>query len=216
MIDSANDYRQDTMNKAEWAEGINLTEELIAPGRANRSGTPMRPTKITIHNTDNRGRGADAHAHSRFVRETGWYEHNGKRILVSWHYTVDDRIAIRQLPDFERGMHAGSGEGNAYSLGVEICMQAGIDQEAANLRAAQLTALLLVEHDIPVDGVVQHRHWSGKPCPSLLMDEMKWAAFLATVRACVNALCTKWEDFPGEAPLPEPFIFRGAMCWDEQ
>ena len=204
------------MDKAEWAKGINLKEELVAPGRPNRSGKPMRPTKVTIHNTDNSAKGADAHAHSRFVRETGWYEHKGKKIQVSWHYTVDDRVVIRQLPDLERGMHAGSSEGNAYSLGVEICMQKKIDQEAANVRAAQLAALLIVEHGLSPDDVVQHRHWSGKRCPSLLMNEKKWDAFLANVRACVSVLRPTGEQFPGDAPLPDPFIFTGAMCWDEQ
>lgn len=204
------------MNKAEWVAGINLKEELIATGRPNRSGTAILPTKITIHNTDNSAKGADAHAHSRFVRETGFYMHKGKKVLVAWHYTVDDRVAIRQLPDIERGMHAGSSDGNAASIGMEICMQQGIDQEAANVRAAQLAAFLIVEHDIPIEGVVQHKHWSGKRCPSLLMNEKKWADFLANVRACAGVLRPTGEEFPGQAPIPEPFVFGGAMCWDEK
>lgn len=202
------------MNKAEWIAAINLKEELIAPGRPNRSGKPIRPSKITIHNTDNRRKGADAHAHSRFVRETGFYTREGNEILVAWHYTVDDRVAIRQLPDLERGMHAGSNEGNSSSIGMEICMQKGIDQEATEMRAAQLTALLLVEHNIPIDSVVQHRHWSGKRCPSLLVDEQKWEDFLKTVHTCVNGLRPTGEELP-QAPIPEPFDFEGATCWEE-
>jgi len=204
------------MNTEEWAAGINLKEELIAAGRPNRSGAPIRPGSVTIHNTENTNKGADAHAHSRFLRETGFYTHKGRKVLVAWHYTVDDRVAIRQLPDHERGMHAGTSAGNGTSIGIEICMQKGIDQEAADVRAAQLTALLMVEHDIPIDRVVQHRHWSGKPCPALLLDSRKWKDYLAIVRACANVLRPNGEEFPGWAPIPEPFDFEGGMCWEEE
>lgn len=203
------------MNLDTWTELINLKEELIAPGRDNRSGKAMKPTTITIHNTDNTNKGADAHAHSRFVRNTGYYMHNGKQRWVSWHYTVDDRVAIRQLPDNERAIHAGSSAGNSSSLAMEICMQQGIDQDAANQRAAQLTAALLVQHGLQLDAVVQHRHWSRKPCPSLLLNDAAWRGFLKLVHGYLEILRPsgyKSEDF---VPLPEAFEFEGGMCWED-
>src|SRR5690606_486707 len=130
-------------------------------GARNRPGTQMTPTRITIHNTDNTDKGADAHAHSSFVRKTGYYIYKGEKRWVSWHYTVDDRVAIRQLPDRECGMHAGSSAGDESSIGIEICMQQGVDQVAANRRAAQLAAYLLEEHGMSQGAVVRHQHWSG-------------------------------------------------------
>ena len=52
----------------------------------------------------------------------------GKK-LGSWHYTVDDIKVIKQLPINEKGWHAG--KGNSSSIGIEICMHEGIDQEQA-------------------------------------------------------------------------------------
>ena len=54
-----------------------ISEELIAPGRPNRPGTKINPTYITIHNTANSNEGADADAHSRFVRNKGYYDWKG-------------------------------------------------------------------------------------------------------------------------------------------
>lgn len=94
-------------NSSALLESINLKVELISDERPNRIGTSIKPKKITIHNTSNESPGADADAHSRFVRNRGYYMHNGKKNWVSWHYSVDDRVAIRQLPNDEKALHAG-------------------------------------------------------------------------------------------------------------
>ncbi len=159
---------------------LNLSVAPIAPGRPNRPGTPISPRFVTIHNTGNARPGADAQAHSRFVRQKGYYTHDGKRVYVSWHFTVDDVEAIRHLPLAERAWHAGE-RGNGQSIGVEICMQAGNDQGAANRRAALLAALLLTKLGEGPDHVVTHRQWTGKTCPALLLDE--WDAFIELVTA---------------------------------
>ena len=49
-----------------------------------------------------------------------------------------------------------SGPGNATSIGVEICVNAGGDFEAAKANAAALVRLLMEEHGIHIDHVVQH------------------------------------------------------------
>ena len=61
------------MNRQELGQSLNLIEELIAAGRPNRPGSPIAPRFVTIHNTSNTGSKADARAHSRFVRNTGFY-----------------------------------------------------------------------------------------------------------------------------------------------
>ena len=53
---------------------------------------------------------------------------------MSWHYTVDDHAIVQHLPDYETAYHAGDGKdgpGNATSIAVEICVNAGGDFEAA-------------------------------------------------------------------------------------
>lgn len=178
---------------------LNLIIELVAEGRPNRPGRVIRPTHITIHNTDNDDPGADAKAHSKFVRNTGFYvDKQGVRHDVSWHFTVDDGLTIQQLPMDELGYHAKSGNGK--SLGIEICMHHGIDQDKTNDRAALLVAALMKELRIDIDHVVTHKKWTGKACPSKLLNAEqeggRWMAFKGRVREFATELAQ-----PGAAPL---------------
>lgn len=178
---------------------INLSQEQVAEGRPNRPGRKIQPVYITIHNTSNTGRGADAAAHSRMVREKGYYDlrtNSGevKRNQVSWHFTVDDKRAIQHLPMDEMGYHAGQ-KGNRASVGVEVCMHKDIDQAAADLRAARLAALLMHDLGVPAENIVTHQHWTGKACPTLLLG--RFDAFRAQA-AAIHA-----ESF-ARTPAPQP------------
>ncbi len=156
---------------------LNFREEFIDPSKKNRPGTIITPEYITLHNTSNDSSGADASAHSRFVRNKGYYMHNGRKVWVSWHYTVDDDEVIQHLPTNEIGWHAGSG--NTKSIGIETCMHKQIDQAAADERLAQLVAVLLDDMSIGIDKVVTHKHWTGKNCPILLLQ--KWDALIERI-----------------------------------
>lgn len=174
------------MTRTELGKLLNLSEELIPAGKRNRPGTKITPSFITIHNTDNAKPGADAVMHSKFVRTTGHYvDKKGKVHWVSWHYTVDDKRVIKHLPLRERAYHAGT-KGNGASIAIEICMNKGIDQPAAFLRAARLVAALLYDHKLTEDSVVTHMKWTSKLCPSLLLDNgklgAKWGKFIDLVR----------------------------------
>lgn len=149
---------------------LNFREEFILPSKKNRPGTIITPEFITLHNTSNRSSGADASAHSKFVRNKGYYMHNGKKNWVSWHFTVDDDEVIQHLPTNEKGWHAGPG--NSKSIGIETCMHKQIDQDAADERLAQLVAILLVDLGLDLDKVVSHKYWTNKNCPILLLE--KW------------------------------------------
>lgn len=163
------------MTREELIKLINLSDGLVGSGRPNRPGESITPGNITIHNTSNTTPGANAAAHSKFIRETGFYlTPAGKKNWVSWHFTVDDKQAIRHLPTNEKAFHAGA-EANNSSLAIEICMHAGINQSAANERAAQLAALLCFDHALSVELVVTHQFWTGKNCPVLLLQN--WSAF---------------------------------------
>lgn len=169
------------MTRQEFGQQLNLTEDLVPIGKKNRSQQPLTPSYITIHNTDNPKPGADALAHARFLKMTGYYIHKGEKIWVSWHYTVDDQRVIKHIPVNELAYHARS-EGNNKSIGIEICMNSGIDQSLAFLRAARLIAALMYDLNIKIEKVVPHQKWTGKNCPSLLLDAdkkigQKWATF---------------------------------------
>jgi N-acetylmuramoyl-L-alanine amidase CwlA len=168
-------------------EDLNLSVELISPGRQNRRGVPLTPVFVTIHNTSNVQPGANAAAHSRFVRNTGFYTlPSGKKNWVSWHFTVDDKQAIQHLPTDERGIHAGAGNGK--SLAIEVCMHRGIDQVKANDRAALLTAALLHDLKLTSSAVRTHKSWTGKDCPALLLKD--WNGFIAKVDAGLAKLAS--------------------------
>ena len=169
---------RDLAGPAPSREGLSIVVDLVPRGNSNRPGTPLHPTKITIHNTDNDDPGADAKAHCRYMKGA-----DAQQRQVSWHFTVDDHSIYQSLPVDEVGWHAGTHEGNAASIGIEICQNDGIDHDAANDLAARLTALMLHELGIGLNGnVVQHHDWSGKDCPMLLRHPATgWTSFLGKV-----------------------------------
>ena len=159
--------------------GIAIQEHIISDGRKNRPGRDTNPdTYITIHETGNAAKGADAAAHGAYLDSAA-----GEDDLVSWHYTVDDHAIVQHLPDYETAYHAGDGKagpGNTTSIGIEICVNAGGNFEAAKANAAALVRLLMEEHGIPLDNVVQHNRWNGKDCPKTIRATAgAWEAFLA-------------------------------------
>ena len=180
--------------------GLAIQEDIISDWRRNRPGRDTNPgAYITIHETGNAAKGADAAAHGAYLDSDA-----GERDLVSWHYTVDDHAIVQHLPDYETAYHAGDGKagpGNTTSIGIEICVNAGGDFEAAKANAAALVRLLMEEHGIPLDNVVQHNRWNGKDCPKTIRATAgAWEAFLvlcngepvdAELSAAVDKLAAK-------------------------
>lgn len=177
---------------------LEVIVDLIPRTNSNRPGTPLHPSKVTIHNTDNDDPGADAHAHAQYMKGA-----DAQARKVSWHFTVDDHSIYQSLPVDEVGWHAGTQEGNRRSIGIEVCENRGIDQAAANDRAARLTALQL--HDLGLDpacDVVQHNNWSGKDCPQLLRNPPSgWIDFLARVRAYYDGIAAAPHENLHAAPI---------------
>ena len=158
--------------------GLRIQARYIDAGRKNRPGGVNPCGYITIHETGNAARGADAAAHGSYLNSAA-----GEAALVSWHYTVDDHAIVQHLPDGETAYHAGDGPkgtGNARSIGVEICVNADGDFAKARENAASLVRLLMEEHGTPIGHVVQHNHWNGKDCPYTIRHTSgAWEAFLA-------------------------------------
>lgn len=150
---------------------VRIRRNILSHRASNVPGRSMKPKYITVHNTANTSRGADAEMHAR-------YQHNGSGgRQVSWHYTVDDKEVWQTLEDNQQGWHAGdgSGSGNTESIGVEICENSDGDFQKAVSNAQNLIKQLMDKHDIPLSNVVTHKHWSGKNCPRLLLNT--WSSF---------------------------------------
>ena len=157
--------------------GIAIQSDYIPQGRKNRPGGANPCRYLTIHETGNAARGADAAAHASYLKGDA-----AANALVSWHYTVDDHAIVQHLPDTETAYHAGDGAkgpGNAQSIGMELCVDAGGDWEKAKQNASALVRLLRAEHGIPLERVVQHHHWNGKDCPHTIRHTPGgWEEFL--------------------------------------
>jgi len=179
--------------------GVPIKQMFVPKGRKNRPGVANPRTYITIHETGNKATGADAEAHGAYVRGD-----SAEASRVSWHYTVDDDSIVQHIPDEETAYHAGdgaSGPGNAKSIGIEICVNEDGDFEKAKTNAAALVRLLMEEHGIDIEHVVQHNHWNGKDCPKTIRAITgAWEAFLvlcngepvdAELSAAVDKLAAK-------------------------
>ena len=174
-------------SRKELDKQLNLKIDFIPESNSNRPQTKIIPQYITIHNTDNAAKEADCLAYTKYVKS----KVAGDR-QISWHYTVDDLRCVQHLPTNEMGWHAASKKGNSDSIGIEICMHQGIDQNASNERAALLTAILMYDLNLAIERVVTHQYWSGKNCPRLLLDDgklgHKWQQFLDRVKSIYHSI----------------------------
>ena len=190
--------------------GIAIQTYLIDQEADNRPGGSNPCKYITIHETGNAAKGADAVAHAAYLDSDA-----GKRDMVSWHYTVDDHAIVQHLPDYETAYHAGDGKdgpGNTTSIGIEICVNAGGDFAQAQANAASLVRLLMEEHGIPLDNVVQHNRWNGKDCPKTIRATAgAWEAFLALCRgetANVSKLDTDVDTLANVGIIDQPDYWK--------
>jgi N-acetylmuramoyl-L-alanine amidase CwlA len=171
---------------------LKIVQDYVPIGNHNRPGDKLTATSITIHNTDNTKKGANAAAHAKYMKGP-----DAQKREVSWHFTVDDRFVYQSLPTTEIGWHSGTKAGNNTSVAIEICMNSDLDVDAAYDRAALLVAWLAYRLNIQVpEGVVQHHDWSGKNCPRVLRKTKDgWPDFLKLILEKYNQL------EPVDAPL---------------
>lgn len=151
---------------------VKINKQLVSSRAKTYNGTNGRKY-ITIHETANTGKGANAQAHAN-LQSNGFSE--------SWHYSVDDKQAIQSFPHSVRCWHAGDGKGNGNynSIGIEICVNSDGNFKKATDNAAALTKKIMKEENIPLENVVQHNKWSGKNCPTFLRSGSKgidWSDF---------------------------------------
>lgn len=155
-------------------QGVPVTVDLIPKSNiTSRPAYHMVPMSITVHNTGNRSKGANAKSHTNYIDTAKGY--------VSWHFSVDDKEIYQELPVNENAWHAGDGgegKGNRTSIAIEICEHEGINWAKAKENAAKLINYLL--YNLNLKDVYPHKHWSGKYCPRVILNE-GWDKFLEFV-----------------------------------
>lgn len=163
---------------------VKIKKQLVLSRAYVSSGTNPR-RYITVHQTGNTSRGANAQAHANL-------QSNGNARNASWHYQVDDKQAIQSYPDTARCWHAGdgTGHGNQSSIAIEICVNSDGDYVKAVKNAASLVKKLQKKYNIPNGNIVQHNHWSGKNCPAQIRagkDRINWTQFKGLVSGSKTA-----------------------------
>lgn len=144
---------------------VKMKKQLVS-SRKNTYGEGNPANYITIHETANYDKGADAQAHAN-IQSNGY--------AATWHWTVDDKEAIQSFPHNVRCWHAGDGKGkgNYQSIGVEICVNADGDFKQAVENATELVKKIMKDEGVSTSNVVQHNHWSGKNCPANLRGDSR-------------------------------------------
>ncbi|HLL29952.1 MAG TPA: N-acetylmuramoyl-L-alanine amidase [Allosphingosinicella sp.] len=185
---------------------LNIIQDFIPTSLPTRPQIKITPGFITIHNTDNTGKGAGAAAHNKYVRGA-----DAVKRKVSWHYTADDKAVYQHLPTGELGFHAGTPEGNRLSIGIEICMNSDMNVAAGYARAAALVAHCVKQLGLSFPKCMkQHHDWSGKNCPSAIRaaKSMSWQQFLSLCQAEISKPAPK-----GLAAAPQVTIVEEAPDW---
>lgn len=163
----------------ELVNGIPVYTDLVPSKTPGRPGEKREIRYLVIHETDNEAESADAKNHNDYLHQIAQQE------PLSWHYTVDDHEIYHHIPDDEIAFHAGDRRqkdgGNMNGIGIELCVNAGSDYEKTLDNAAKLAAYLLNAYDLELDAVKKHQDFSGKNCPSRLLERGRWEEFLTKV-----------------------------------
>src|SRR5690625_2376999 len=138
---------------------LKIRKNIVAPSLAKKvtyGGTNGKKF-ITIHETDNTRKGADADAHSRL-------QASGNSRNASWQWQVDDKEAVQSFEHTTQCWAAGDGrgDGNLNSIHIEICVNSDGDFKKAVANAVELTKIIMKDENISANNVVQHNYWSGK------------------------------------------------------
>ena len=175
----------------------------IHKSKSKRPGVTITPGFITIHNT--------ANPKSTARNERAWLTNPNNTVSASWHICVDEREAIEAIPLNEKAYHTGTAEGNAQSIGIELC-ESG-DQAKVWKNAVELVAKMLFERGWTVKNLKTHKNWSGKNCPRLILPV--WAQFCADIDALLYEFRNSVKT-PANTPKAEIAVSgfaKDAVAW---
>lgn len=71
--------------------------------------------------------------------------------------------------------------GNLNSIGIETCVNAGIDYNDVMRNTAKVVAGLLIKYNLDIDRVKQHNNFSGKDCPMAMRRSNRWMEFIKLI-----------------------------------
>ena len=145
------------------------------------SGGTGKVQYVTIHNTADIQEAYGTNDAEQYTRATYPNQNMGDARV---HYFIDETDCWQNLREDEVGWHAGDGRGpgNETSLAIEIIMDGSgstADTKAED-RGALLAAILLNRHNLGIDKLVTHQHWTGKYCPAYILPH--WDKFKTTVK----------------------------------
>lgn len=150
---------------------------------------------ITVHNTGNWDVGAGNH--HKLLKRTNI---EGGRV-ASWHFCVDFEQIIQHVDTLMACFHAGNKEGNMTSIGIEVCQYNDkVKQKKAQDNAIALIHELIKVHKLSTSKVRKHQDWSGKYCPSTILDE-GWDKFIS--RLTSHDPVVKREEFKDKTGYKE-------------
>ena len=116
-------------------------------------------------------------------------------VQKSAHFFVDKTEVCCSVPWYNAAYHCGgskykySAGGSLYgkcmnnnSIGIEMCSKKDAKgnyyiPEETQRRAAEFTARLMKEYNVPIERVVRHYDVTGKNCPWPMVDKVKWDEF---------------------------------------
>ena len=131
---------------------------------------------ITIHQTGNTRKGANALTHGKLIAN-GYSD--------TWHYTIDDENIVKHFNEDIQCWHAGDKKGNTQSIGIELCINEDGDYIKTIENGVKLVKYLMYKYSIPITNVVQHHYWSGKDCPKQIREGKEgitWNDFINMVK----------------------------------
>lgn len=132
-----------------------------------------KKTKVThkkywcIHNAGNPK--ADDIANNNFMKRDDY---------VLWHFTVDEDSITQGHSIHRSGFHAGDGtfgEGNLYSIGIEIADNGDVAKATEN--AFALMNFVETKGNMALE-IRPHQSFSGKYCPRWILDNWGWDGFM--------------------------------------
>lgn len=143
----------------------------------NKSSKPNRVIEyIVIHDTGNRGKGANVDSHFNYF--------NGANRDASADFFVDDHKIGQLNPDLRNYYmwHCGDGHGNygitnANSIGIEICINSDGNYAQAVSNAVELAVYLLKMFGLGMDRLKRHYDASRKNCPQSMNNNGDWSAW---------------------------------------
>lgn len=155
----------------------------LSPTRpmVNGYGYGNKKKFLTIHQTGNTNKGANAQMHANL---------QSRVYGASWHWQVDDKEAIQSFEHTYRCWHAsdGRGDGNSNSIGIEGCINSDGNYVKSVENMAELAAKILKDEGIPIENMRQHHDFdtkNRKNCPAQIRagkDGINWNKFVQMVK----------------------------------